>query len=237
MDDESGTHQDTVDGTDFKILGEKLTDITNLDGGPDIMFTGRRTSDQLGFEWLMRTGTAEQPQIVSSSSPRWAATAPQSPVSGLTIDEDASKMASISWQVGGRTNDTVLVSRAVDDSLTNAGYPLMEVVDSSHSSVSFQGTLDDWAAEQLLAGQSAQETWAFDVQMYPVDDKGDPAGPQFGSYSIGDFAVVGVDGWDPDTGVGDPYIPKDEYRMRIIGLASDELADEVTVTCAPRMES
>jgi hypothetical protein len=236
MDDEAGTHEDTVEGTDFKVLGEKLTDITNLDGGPDIMFPASRTSDGLGFQWLMQTGTAAQPQIFSTSVPRWAATAPKSPVSGLKVDEDASKMAEISWEVGGRTNDTVLVSRAIDETLTDAGYPLMEVVDSSHSSVSFQDTLDGWASEQLLEGQSAQETWSFDVRMYPVDDDGSQAGPQFGSYDVGDFCTVGVDEWDPETGIGDPYIPADEYRMRIIGLAGDELADKVTVTCAPRLE-
>ncbi len=237
MDDEAGTHEDTVNGVDFKILGEKLKDITNLDGGPDINFVARRTSDGLGFEWLMQTGTAEQPQVAAESITRWSVTAPKSPISKLHITKDATKMASIAWEVGGRQSDTVLVARAVDDGLTEAGYPLMELVDSSHASVSEQPTLDDYAAELLLQGQSASEQWAFDVDAYPIDDNGVPTGAQFGSYSIGDYCQLNVDRWDPATGIGDPYRPEGgQFRMRIIGLAGDELADTITVTVAPRTD-
>jgi hypothetical protein len=237
QDDELGTHEDTVNGVDFKLLGDKLKDITKLEGGPDINFIAERTSDQLGFQWLMQTGTAEQPQVAAESITVWSVTAPKSPVSGLHIKKDATKMASIAWEVGGRQADTVLVSRAVDDTLTDAGYPLMEIVDSSHSSVSEQPTLDGYSAELLLQGQSPSEQWSFDVKAYPVDDDGQPAGPQFGSYSKGDYCQLNFDRWNPETGIGDPYRPeKGQYKMRIIGLAGDELADKVTVSVAPRTD-
>lgn len=237
MDDEAGTHTDTVDGVDFKILGDKLKDITNLEGGPDINFVAERTPDQLGFQWVMQTGTAEQPQVAAESITIWSATAPKSPVSNLHVTKDATKMAEIAWEVGGRQADTVLVSRAVDDTLTDAGYPLMEVVDSSHSSVSIQSTLDGYSAELLLQGQSPSVQWSFDVQAYPIDDDGRPAGPQFGSYAIGDYCQLNFDRWNSDTGIGDPYLQeKAQYGMRITGLAGNELADKVTVTVAPRTD-
>lgn len=255
QDDETGTHEDTVNGVDFKILGEKLRDITNLDGGPDINFIAERTPDQLGFQWLMQTGTAEQPQVAAEQITLWNVTAPKSPVSNLHVVEDASRMAGLAWEVGGRQADTVLVARAEDDTLTDAGYPLMELVDSSHSSVSDQSTLDAYAAELLLQGQIPSEQWTFDVEAYPTEDDGSPVGAQFGSYSIGDYCELVIGKWGggladiftdvftetfgvPNApGVGDPYIPEGGvFKMRILGLAGDELGQKITVTVAPRTD-
>lgn len=255
QDDEIGTHEDTVNGTDFKMLGEKLRNITSLQGGPDINFVGERTSDQLGFQWLMQTGTAEQPQVAAEAITIWNVTAPDSPVSGLHVKRDGTKLASLAWEVGGRQADTVLVARAENDTLTDAGYPLMELVDSSHSSVALQPTLDAYAGELLLQGQTPSEQWTFDVKAYPTDREGNPAGPQFGSYSIGDYCQMNVDPWgttlvdetgetfldlygtEVTDGIGDPYMPDGgKFRMRITGLSGDEQGEKIQVDVAPRTD-
>jgi hypothetical protein len=234
QDDATGTHSDTVEGVDFKVLGDKLRDITALENGPDINFLGRFTDDKLGIEWLMQTGSDDQPQVSSPSITRWNVTAPLSPVSDLVTSEDATAMASIAWGSAGRSADTVLVSRQIDDTLTDAGYPLMETLDTSHTSVEYQSTLDKWTSENLITGQQAQETWTFDVEAYPVDEAGKPAGPQFGSYSKGDYCELDIQKWDPETKIGDPYYAEGgTKKMRIIGLSGDEKARKITVKTAP----
>src|SRR6185369_14533175 len=101
----------------------------------------------------MRVGTEQDPLLHSDRVIRWNVTTQQSPVSDLTVDFDASNLGSISWATGGRQDDEVLVARATDFTLTDQGYPLMEIVDTSHTSVSKQATLNGYAAGNLLTAK------------------------------------------------------------------------------------
>lgn len=231
--DEAGTHTETWLGADFKPVWEAINDLMNRDNGPEVNLLPRRTSDMKGVEWLMQTGTETQPLITSPSLVSWDVTVPESPVSNLQTSEDATGMGSLAWQLGGKQADDVLVSRAYDSTLVDANFPLMELYDASHSTVSIQGTLDDYASADVVTGRTVQETWALTVKAYPVDSAGNPAGIQVGSYTVGDFATLHIADWNPETGIGDPYIPGDDYTMRIIGLSGDEQGVDITVACAP----
>ena len=231
QDDEVGTHEKNYLGLDFKAVMEAIEDLANLENGPEFAFQPRFTADKLGLEWLFRTGTSDQPLVTSSSVPLWSVTAPQSPVSGFYTSEDGSRLRSLGWQVGGRQDDKVL-----DSTLVDAGFPLMESVDSSHSSVSEQGTLNAYASAMVRAGLSPYEIWGFDAKARPLDEKGLSAGPQIEQYRVGDFADLAFDAWDPETGHGDPYLTdKATYRHRIVGLSGDERGDKVSVALAPKV--
>lgn len=217
-------------GADFKSVGEAIKQISELENGPEMSFQSRFTTDGMGVEALFRTGTIAQPLLTSQSVPLWDLTAPQSAASGLTIDEDASEMGSMAWQTGGRQADTVLVSRAYDPLLVDAGYPLMELADTSHSGVSVQATLDSYAADDVANGASSTETWSFIAQANPVDADGYPAGPFVGQYSTGDFADLKV------AAGGDPYLQDGgTTRHRIVGLSGDEKGSAVKVQLAPKV--
>jgi hypothetical protein len=110
--DEAGTATHTYLGTDFKPIWEAMTDIMNDVNGVEVNFLPRRTSDGKGFEWLLQTGTNEQPLITSDSVIEWNVTVPESPVSGLSTSEDATKLGSLAWETGGSQSNSVLVSRA-----------------------------------------------------------------------------------------------------------------------------
>jgi hypothetical protein len=225
----------TYEGTDFKPVGEALTDITNLVDGCELNFAPRFTSDKLGVEWVLQTGTVEQPLIFSMSEPVWNVTVPGTPVSNLTIDEDASALGSIGWESGGRASDDVLVARSYDSSLVDAGYPLMELIDSSHTDVVEQATLDSYAQTLVVRGRTPGDSWSFTVQAHPLDDQGGLAGPQLGGYNVGDYCRLVFEAFD---GVhGDPYIPGGSYRQRIVGLKGDEVGNTVDITCAPEVVS
>jgi hypothetical protein len=143
-------------------------------------------------------------------------------------------MGSRAWLTGGNQSDDVLVSRSYDPTLVNAGFPLMELIDTSHQSVSRQSTLDGWASAATLAGRGTTETWSFTVEAWPTDEDGDPAGPQADTYNTGDFAKLIVQKYDPVTGRGDPYLRDGgEFPQRIIGRSGDETGQRLKIFCQP----
>jgi hypothetical protein len=222
-------HRRTYLGADFKPIGEALKQLMEVQGGPEIRFVPRFTADMLGVEWVMQVGTVAQPLLFSQVAPRWNLTAEESPVTNFEIDSDASDMGSLAWMAGGRQADDVLVSRAYDPTLINQGYPLLELADSSHTTVSVQETLDKWANQAVINGRGGEDVWSFTVKAYPTDDKGVQAGPQVGSYNVGDFCDIIV---APDR---DPYLEGGTYRRRIVGLSGDEQGEDVKIQCAPEV--
>lgn len=245
QDDETdgdADHDRTYLGADFKPVGEAIADLSNVEGGPETNFQGRFTADKLGVEWVMQVGTVAQPLLFSPQHVQWNLTVPDSPVSGLTISGDASKMGSWSWLTGGRQSDDVLVARAYDSTLVDAGFPVMDVLDTSHTSVSVQSTLDGYAAAGALLGKKVTETWEFTVEAYPTDEEGNPAGPQLTGWNVGDFCDLTVAAYVPPTddapAIGDPFlIEGGKFPLRIVGRSGDEQGRTVKVQCAPVLAS
>lgn len=241
QEDEVADRTQTYNGVDFKSVLEAIEDLADRVNGPEWAFVPRFTSDMLGVEWLFRTGTESQPLVTSQAVPLWNVTRPQSPVTALGVDEDGSKLVSLNWQIGGRQDDEVLVARAYDPRLVDANYPLMETVESSHSSVSEQPTLDAYAEGAVAVGQRAREIWSFTAKADPRDEDGNPAGPLLGGYQVGDFAKLHMDVWQPATDEvqeqGDPFLTEGGTTdHRIVGLAGDEKGVDVVVSLAPRQE-
>ena len=260
--DEAGTATQPVDGVDFKRIGEGFSQLSGRENGPEINLKPRYTADKLGVEWLLETGTAAQPLITSSAVLAWNVTAPESPISGLRIKKDASKLGSLAWQTGGRKADTVLVARSYDSALVDSGYPLMELTDTSHSSVEIQSTLDTYANADTAAGKRSVEVWSFTAKARPYDQHGKPAGPFVGQYAVGDYVDLifaeKIDGrlplgallpsddvfpseelfpadGTPWSSHGDPFIPGGTYRQRIIGISGDATGIDIQIQCAPRL--
>lgn len=231
--DESGIHTRTHNGLDFKNVGETLSQISQVENGPDINFQPRYTSDNLSVEWLFETGTNAQPLITSQSNHTWNITVPKSPVSGLTIERDGSRIGSLAWVTGGRSGDQVLIARSYSSTLVDAGFPLYELLDTSHSTVDLQSTLNGHAQELIGIGKTPIETWSFSVEARPVDESGNPAGPQIDQISVGDFCNLIVAPFDPETQTGDPFVLGGTYRHRIIGLSGDRQGTPIGVQCAP----
>jgi hypothetical protein len=119
-------------------------------------------------------------------------------VSGLTITENASDVASLAWLTGGASSESLLVSRSYDATLPGFGFALFETLDSSHSSVEYQSTLDDYAAEQTLYGRGPTELWKFKAEWAAV-----------AGVNVGDYVTLVFDDSAPPIHAG-------EYRQRVI---------------------
>jgi len=121
-------------------------------------------------------------------------------------------------------DEALLMARADDSTLTDGGFPLLEVSEA-RSSVEIQATLDGWAAGNLSAAAAPWMTWSASVRAN--------MSPLLGSYRVGDFAKV----WVPSD---HPYLslllPAGFHRARITNIAGD-LGPNINLTFAPVMES
>lgn len=225
--DRAGTRERNFEGSDFKNIGTVLSQLSQVESGPDIRFRPRLTADRLGVEFLLETGTDASP-LLTGGPHMWNLTAEESSVSNFEVTANALKMAGTAWATGGRSLDTVLVARTIDSTLTDLGYPLLESLDSSHTTVSVQSTLDGYASANALLGRAGSETWDFDVETARQ--------PFLGSFWEGDWCTVDVAPYDPTTGTGDPYLlEKQTSQRRIVSLSGDDLSETVRVQTMVRI--
>lgn len=226
--DEPGGWSVSHDALEFANLGQVIRDYTRLNEGIDIQFKPRFADSGARVEFVLRTGTNENP-LLAGGPHAWTAAAGVPNASGLQVDDDASGIASRAWATGGRGDDKVLVARHQNPSLLDLGFPLYEVLDSSHSSEEDQEMLDGYAAELTDLGFGASETLSFTAERDRV--------PLPGSYDVGDWADLTIPAWDPDTLQGDPWYREGlDERRRIVGLEGAHGSRTITVTTAPSKE-
>lgn len=215
--DEAGDAVRNYLGADLALIGDRLEELTSVLGGPDIDFAPRYTADRQGIEWVMRIGTTAQPQLTSARTHVWDLAVKEPSVRSLKVKRSAERMVGRAWATGGRTADVVLTARYENPTLTAAGYPLLEAVDSSHSSVSEQRTLDGYAAEAARTGYKPIEFWSFEVDA--------TATPKVGVYQVGDYCRIKIK--------DDPYLPDnvtDGYLRRIVSMSGDEQGRWIKIT-------
>jgi hypothetical protein len=231
---EAGTVEQVYQGSEFKKVGAAITDLVKRQNGVEVKAPARFTPDGLGVVWDLKVGTTAEPLLFSPTKRAWNVTVKDSPIKGLKLGSDGSNLASISWATGGRQNDTVLISRKVDMDLVSRGYPLLETVDSTHSDVTEQATLDDYAEGNLSAASSTVELWSFSVKAHPMDRRRQAAGPQLEDYDVGDFIRLHIDPYDDKTNLGDLFMPGGgDIDLRITNLSGDQDGEDVAIKCAP----
>ena len=205
--------RDTVNGVDFKDIAAWVSDITKLEDGVDVAFDPRWIASRLGVEWLLRTGTPQQPRFRSPTVHRWDLSVEQRNTRKFNDSADGSTRASIAFFTGGRSSDVALVERAADPYLTDLGFPLRVTVDTSHSTESQRPTLNAYARQEVALGRRSTRFYTFQVRKTST--------PMFGQYRIGDLCDLVFR--------KDPYIPDGTYRREIAALSGDQ-GDWITVT-------
>jgi hypothetical protein len=216
-DEISGDSERWYKGADLGLVGERLTQLTQVDSGPDIMFTPRLQSDRQGVEWVMRIGTSDEPRLFSPQRQRFYVGNARSSVSSLKVRVDGSGLASQAFAAGGRTDDKALITVSTDSTLTDAGYALLETVDSSHSTVSDSTTLEAYSDELVAQGKSPLKVWSFDHNLSQR--------PYLEAFNAGDFADVHV--------TGNAYVDAGVHSMRVMSRRGDEQGRKVSLTFYP----
>jgi hypothetical protein len=213
--DRSGTREKSYDAIDRKKVDDAWSDLSALQNGPDIRMRLEWDGPDR-FRWVFETGTEEQPRLQGIDVFDWEV---GSDGSGLTVQRDPSRMASLAWSQGGRSDDTTLVRSLYDPTLIDDGYPLLEIETEASSNIVDPDTLDAWNAETLRTARKPWEFWSFNVRADRT-----PFPYEYGPGSLVNVIVT------EDTPVTGGYVAPGTYPRRIAGL-SGAISDWITVTC------
>lgn len=219
-DEVAGTNERNEAGSSLAFVGPRLSELTAVENGPDIKFAPRYTTDRLGVEWVMQIGTPTQPLIFGAIEPTFTLDVPGSSVSGLKVNNSGKMLGSRAFAAGGKISGEVLIAAATDATLTGAGFPLLDIADRSHASVSGDATLQGYADAAVLFGKRSMLTLRFDHQVSKQ--------PYLSGFNVGDFCRLLI--------VNEhPYLQRKTYRSRLVGRSGDEVTDKVALTFQPEV--
>lgn len=211
--DEVGTRTQTWLFASMKSIGSALDDLTKQEAGPDFAFDAQRASNGLGLRYVMRHGSEAKPRIGTDAG-IWAL-GEGSPITGLKITDALAAGASASWMTAGKQSGAALISRKLNAAMLAAGYPPLDVVDTTHNDVSVQATLDSYNAELIRDAATVTRDLSFEVRA--------DATPALGQYRPGDTITLDV----PD---GHPWHTK-AIPIRITSISGDEAGLSVKIGC------
>lgn len=203
----------TYEGADGAYYADRLKELTEVLGGPDIAFTPY-LADDTHIRWRMQTGGDESnPYLRGAGVQRFEYSAPENGITGLGIEEDSSNMATRAFSISGSGDDDVLAGQYTDTYLTRNGWPLLEAAESRQNVTSLP-LLDRYAREMAQQGRNPIETW---TMSFARNER-----PFLSDYWVGDFADLNI--------VGHPWLEDGVYSTRIVGLKGNHADEKVDVT-------
>lgn len=223
-DDPPGTQTQQYFGYDLNLVADALTNLTGLDGGPEIEFRPQFDPDQPGFlQWVMRIGS---PRLGQLGAPWVWDYGPRGAVQELDFDRDGSTMTLSDYVRGSGSQYDLIVGNAQDLSLVDAGYPLLEDVNGDHTSVTDVPTATSFAQQWVSTFSTPVNTPSAQVRADGHDLAGrDTGSPTLDQVAVGDVATFVVQ--------AHRRIPDGSYTYRIVGITQGTTPDTVGLTLQP----
>jgi hypothetical protein len=191
----------TYHGYEMISFGQRLQELTQVDGGPDVFFQPYLTTSG-GYRQIRHRARVGNPYLTQQGVPiRFDYRANLVKIAPNGVGEDTSTTA---WVKGTGNENAQQYGYAVDSTLIAAGWPLLDYVDSGHTSTLIQGTLDGWAAADVTLLSNLPEQWKATVRT--------ESDPRLGTYGPGDFVQYNV--------LDHHWIPDGLYTWRLLGLAN-----------------
>jgi hypothetical protein len=207
----AGANTRTYFGYEFASTGQRLSELTQVQNGPDVLFVPYFSApNTIRHAMLIGNPTLTQPG---------APLVFNYPGSVRTIltSRDASRQTSYQVAIGNGMQDQALWGSALDTTLTGLGWPSLFADDTSHTDVIDQATINTWAASDLAAYNRPIETWASVVRM--------DADPRFGTYTPGVTANYNVQ---------DHPLKRDGlYAQRLVGFGSGAVSSGGAASVTP----
>lgn len=217
-DDVDGEETRTYAGSELAWVGQKLRDLTQEDGGPEIQFMPRFASDERYVEWVMRVGTPDEPMLTQTGGDWvWDQSVPKSSVASLSVSIDGTSLASRAWAAGAASGEDRLIEFRNDSTLTDFGWPLLEIEAEGTDSVTSALQLASRARQAVTAARLPVHTWTLKVRA--------DAYPHPGMVRPGDWGRVVV-------GDGHDYLTRGEFRGRVTQIAGDD-SDAISIQFQP----
>lgn len=214
--DEIGTHERTYPFPAFTTIGEALDDLADVEGGPDFAFDAQRAPDGLSLLYVMRHGSEAEPRIGTHVG-QWSLGGTASPISGFKLGDAGEGIATAIWFSAGKQSGDVLLARALNEALiTEAGYPPLDLVDTTRNTVSKQSTLNAYANEARDFVSRGRRELSFNVRA--------DARPGLGEVRPGDTVDIGIP-------AGHAWIADRTITVRITSISGDEVGKVMKIGC------
>lgn len=205
LTDMTGGHERTYQSFNVSNIScdDILTKLSNVIGGPDIMFRPRLVQpNRLTFD--LWTGTDAQPRIYQKYSPVWDTTPSKGMVSNMNVIVTGTYQTSRVYATGAGQDEGTLIQVVTDDSLLQKGYPLLETVINDSSSED-PAVVMDHARSALDVNNGS----LLEIQMTVRADGPIP----LGSFWPGDLVEIVTKGW--------LSLPDGVNRMRLLSITGD----------------
>lgn len=212
-----GTNERNEAGANTASVGTRLSQLTEVKDGPDIQFKPRFQVNRVGVEWVMRVGTPEDPLLHAPQDVTFRANVQARSISRLRVRTSGENLATRAYATGGRSDDRVLIRYAENPHLLAQGFPALDAVDASFSTVVRDETMQDHADDLRDFGARRTMSVSFDHDTL--------ARPFVGSYTVGDFARVHF--------TDHPYFGTGVVRMRVMARRGSVRTKRVRVDLQP----
>lgn len=217
-----GTAQErTYPGYELAWVGDKLKELSDVEGGIEIQFVPRRRTDDRRFiEWVMRIGVAPTGLLTQSGRPwSWDMRVSKSDVRSLSVASDGTRMAFRQFAAGQGQAEGRPIAMVEDLTLINgAGFALLEAETPATDNVDDPDLLPSYASAGLAFSQRPVESWTVSVSRDGM--------PTVGQLRPGDWASFVISGHD--------YMPDGTYAMRILNIQGGD-TDAVTLQLSERL--
>lgn len=206
--DVSGTEEREYPGSELAWVGSKLRDLTREDGGPEIAFVPRFAGDGRYVEWAMQTGTPTAPLLVQAGADwQWDTSAADSPVLDVDAQIDGTQLASRAWAAGAASGEDRLIEYRDDTTLTDGGWPLLEIEADGTDTITRVLQLAGVARQAVTAARRPVHAWTLNLRP--------DTHPAPGMFRPGHWARV-VIGTDHD------YLPAGTFRGRVVQVSGGD---------------
>lgn len=187
-------------GWELISFGQRLQELTQVDGGPDVVFQPYLTTSG-GYRQVRHRPLVGNPYLVQPGVPlRFDY---RSNLVKIAINGAGDGTANTAWVKGTGNENAQQYGYATNQALIAKGWPLLDYVDSGHTSTLIQGSLDSWAAADVALLSNLPEQWKATVKT--------ESNPRLGSYSPGHFVSYNI--------LDHHWIPDGLYTWRLISMA------------------
>ncbi len=156
----------TYNSYDLDPVLDRIADIGKLENGPEYRFDPE--VNERGYISFRQRTSRDGGEIVDHHL-HLNATIPESGVIMSDEDADGDAMCTQSFGVGGKSDDAIIVARTIANKLTSKGWPVLQVANTGHTSVSNVWTLKSYTAADVAAGDTPQRTIGVEVDMQRYD--------------------------------------------------------------------
>lgn len=217
--DETGAQERTYRAVELGNVWERLVQLMNIIGGPDIAFTPKMR-DESHLEWVMQIG---HPLLVQAGADwQFDSASGASAILAMDITRDARRLAMRGWAIGSGQDEEAVIGMAEDLHLVEASdFPLLEA-STSRTSVTEQSTIDSHARSLVASSARPWQTWQLELSS--------ESAPRVGDYRPGHWCQVLI----PEN---HPRLTPGQYRTRILSISGGLGAGPVRVEMAPTMEA